>query len=180
MEYVAAKSLPSSEVVLMNPAFDYVSDRKSSFGRITVEAEARKSETLSKLREVLNDKEHETTGDGPKQIPNKKAEYGFVERETIQLAPKGWNPLAKPVAAKPVATTAAADSDKPADAKAPTPSDSAETKGKSRPSRRGDSRSGPRPESKSTSEPEAKPDSQPQPESQTQPPAATPDAVTQS
>ena len=108
MKYLSANAPSTADVVLTNPSFDYVLDRKTGGGQITVVAEAIKSEQLGALRETLSDKEHEITGSGPKQMLAKKGAYGFEERETIRLAPRTWDPLAKPVSNKQVANKPAA------------------------------------------------------------------------
>ncbi len=100
MKFIAANAPASSDVVLTNPSFDYLVDRNSGRGQVTIVAEARKSDQLSRLRETLSDKEHEITGSGPKQMVTRKGEYGWEERETIRIAPKAWDPLAKPAAPK--------------------------------------------------------------------------------
>ncbi len=99
MKYLSANAPISSDVVLTNPSFDFVIDRNSGRGQMTVVAESRKSDQLSRLRELLSDKEHEITGSGPKQMVTKRGEYGWEERETIRVAPRVWDPLAKPKAA---------------------------------------------------------------------------------
>lgn len=132
MKYIAANAPASNEVVLTSPTFDFLVDRNSGRGQIVTVAEARTSEQLSKLRENLSDKEHEITGAGPKQMLTRKGEYGWEERETIRIAPRAWDPLAKPVVAKgkaPAKPEPKADvvSDKP-ETKADAQADNPETK----------------------------------------------------
>lgn len=113
MKFLAANAPSSSDVVLTNPSFDYLVDRNSGRGQITVTAEARKGDHLGQLRTALNDKDHEITGSGPKEMAIRRGEYGWDERETIRIAPRAWDPLAKPPTAKPP-VAAAADSKQPA------------------------------------------------------------------
>lgn len=109
MKYLAANSPASKDVILTNPSFDYIVDRNSGRGQITFEAESRGSDSLSRLRQTLSDKEHEINGAGPKQMVSKKGEYGWGERETIRIIPRAWDPLAKPIAAKSPTKTSEAE-----------------------------------------------------------------------
>ena len=134
MKYIAANAPSSSDVVLTNPTFDFIVDRSSGRGQIVTVAEARTSEQLSRLRENLSDKEHEITGAGPKQMMTRKGEYGWEERETIRIAPRAWDPLAKPVVAKDkVPAKPDAKTDKPETKTEPKSGDKPDDKAKETP-----------------------------------------------
>ncbi|MCC6511631.1 MAG: hypothetical protein IT423_21205 [Pirellulaceae bacterium] len=96
LSHIAQHAPPSQDVMLSNPTFQLLTDRKGNLGQITLVAEAKNAGVLNELKESLSDKGHEVTGGGPKSMPVRKGDYSLTEKETIRVGTKGWDPLAVP------------------------------------------------------------------------------------
>lgn len=92
VSYISTKIPQSDEVMLSNPSFDLQVDNA---GLISVEVDAKESQTVGRMELGLRDPNHIVSGSGLKEREKAYGQYSWTGKEVIRVQGKGWDPLVK-------------------------------------------------------------------------------------